>query len=121
MTQPPRVRVRRIYEEVSPDDGVRVLVDRLWPRGMSKERAQLDLWLKEIAPSTELRTWYGHDPEKFDEFTERYRAELDEVDRSAALVRLRKLADDGVVTLLTASKAVDISEAAVLGELLGAN
>lgn len=114
----PKVRVRRIYDDPAPDDGTRVLVDRLWPRGMSKERAHLDEWCKEIAPSTELRKWYHHDPDRFDEFTRRYRAELDEGEQADALAHLRGLADDGPLTLLTATKDPDISEAAVLAREL---
>ena len=77
------VRVRRVYDEPTPHDGARVLVDRLWPRAMSKDRAQLDEWCKQIAPSTELRTWYRHDPTLFDEFARRYRGELTESGRAA--------------------------------------
>jgi uncharacterized protein YeaO (DUF488 family) len=113
-----RVQVRRAYDSPQPDDGIRVLVDRLWPRGLSKERADLDEWCKEVAPSTELRKWYGHDPERFDEFARRYRAELDEPDRAAALTELRQLAAKGRLTLLTAAKRSDISEATVLADLL---
>jgi uncharacterized protein YeaO (DUF488 family) len=112
------VRVRRIYDDPSPDDGTRVLVDRIWPRGMSKERARLDEWCKQVAPSTELRTWYGHDPKRFAEFTRRYRAELEEGERAEALAHLRELARGGTLTLLTATKAADISEAAVLVDAL---
>ena len=72
------VQVKRIYEEPSPSDGARVLVDRLWPRGISKERANLTLWAKDVAPSTELRKWYDHDPAKFEEFTSKYKSELKE-------------------------------------------
>lgn len=115
----PRIRVRRVYEDPEPADGSRVLVDRLWPRGVSKERAHLDLWLRAVAPSTELRKWYGHDPERYAEFGQRYREELEDPERAEALGRLRELAAQGPVTLLTASKAVDISEAAVLEEVLG--
>jgi len=115
-----RVQVKRVYEDPSTGDGARVLVDRLWPRGVSKEKADLDLWLRDVAPSTELRKWYGHDPEKFDEFAKRYRAELEDADHAEALGRLRELADKGPLTLLTASKAADISEAAVLCQLLSA-
>jgi uncharacterized protein YeaO (DUF488 family) len=68
--------LKRVYDEPEPSDGTRVLVDRLWPRGLSRERAHIDLWLKEIAPSRELRTWFGHDPEKFAEFRDRYETEL---------------------------------------------
>lgn len=112
------VRVRRISNEPEPADGERVLVDRLWPRGVSKERADLSVWLKAVAPSTSLRQWYGHDPARFDEFTARYTAELDDADHADAWRELRRLAASGTVTLLTASRAVDISEAAVLRDLL---
>jgi uncharacterized protein YeaO (DUF488 family) len=117
------VRVRRIYDAPALDDGARVLVDRLWPRGVSKERAQLTEWCKEIAPSTELRTWYHHDPESFGEFTRRYLEELEDPERAVALAHLRDLAerpDAGTrtLTLLTATKDVDISEAAVLSKVL---
>ncbi len=118
MTEAARVRVRRVYDPPEPDDGQRVLVDRLWPRGLSKERADLDDWCKEIAPSTELRKWYGHDPERFAEFARRYRAELADPEHEAAFAHLRELADQGRVTLLTATKRSDISEAAVLADLL---
>ena len=114
----PTINVRRIYEERRDDDGARILVDRLWPRGVSKERAHLDEWMKDIAPSTELRQWYSHDPAKFDEFTARYRDELRQPTQAAELARLRELARKGPVTLLTASKAVDISEATVIAGLL---
>ena len=108
------VRVARIYDEPTPDDGRRILVDRLWPRGVSKERAKLDDWCKEIAPSNELRQWYGHVPDRFEEFSRRYRAELSEGERAEALARITEEARAGVVTLLTATKLADISEAAVL-------
>jgi len=112
------VRVRRVYDEPGADDGVRVLVDRIWPRGMTKARAALDEWYKDVAPSTELRKWYGHDPAKFEEFAHRYGAELKQDGRSQALQRLRDLAADRHVTLLTATKHPDISEAAVLAAIL---
>jgi uncharacterized protein YeaO (DUF488 family) len=116
-----RIRVRRVYEAQSPDDGFRVLVDRVWPRGVSKEAAHLDEWAKDIAPSAELRVWYRHDPERFDEFRQRYTAELTGPGKSEALSRLRARADSGPVTLLTATREVDISQAAVLAELLSAD
>ena len=106
--------MRRIYEDPSPDDGTRVLVDRLWPRGVSKADAHLDEWCKEVAPSPELRKWYDHDPDRFDEFSRRYRSELDDGEQADALSHLRDLADDGTVTLLTATKDPDISAATVL-------
>jgi uncharacterized protein YeaO (DUF488 family) len=110
--------VRRVYDDPLPGDGARVLVDRIWPRGMTKERADLDEWCKQVAPSTALRTWYGHDPERFDEFARRYRQELTEPERAEALAHLRGLATDRTLTLLTATKDADISEAAVLASLL---
>ena len=85
MTSKPKVQVRRAYEEAAPQDGTRVLVDRIWPRGLTKDKAQLDEWCKQIAPSTALRKWYGHDPARFEEFARRYRAELEEPERAEAL------------------------------------
>lgn len=114
----PDVRLRRIYDEPSTDDGARVLVDRVWPRGLSKDKAQLDEWYKQVAPSTDLRKWYGHDPERFDEFTRRYRSELEEPEQTDALASLRELTRKRTVTLLTATKDVDISQAAVLAGML---
>ncbi|QGN34399.1 DUF488 domain-containing protein [Microlunatus sp. Gsoil 973] len=112
------VRVRRVYDEPEDDDGVRVLVDRIWPRGMSKARAALDEWCKNVAPSTELRKWYRHDPAKFQTFTQRYSVELEQDERAEALQHLRDLAADRRLTLLTATKDVEISEAAVLAAIL---
>ncbi|WP_181274230.1 DUF488 domain-containing protein [Brevibacterium oceani] len=114
----PRIRVRRIYDDPEASDGARVLVDRVWPRGVSKEHAHLDEWLKDVAPSTELRQWYGHDPDKFDEFARRYRDELKDDTRTEALDRLKDIAAKGALTLLTASKRDDISQAAVLKKTL---
>ena len=118
MTQRRNVKARRIYDPVLPADGTRVLVDRIWPRGVSKARAQLDEWCKDIAPSTELRKWYGHDPALFDEFARRYRDELSESPRAAALAHLHDLAKKRALTLLTATKNADLSEAAVLADLV---
>jgi uncharacterized protein YeaO (DUF488 family) len=112
------VQVRRIYDTPTPDDGTRVLVDRLWPRGVSKTRAALDEWCKQIAPSTDLRTWYHHDSGLFDEFRRRYTDELRDPEPAAALGHLRDLAAQGTLTLLTAAKNADISHAAVLADLL---
>jgi uncharacterized protein YeaO (DUF488 family) len=112
------VQVRRVYDAPAPEDGTRVLVDRIWPRGLTKEKASLDEWCKQIAPSTELRKWYGHDPDRFAEFTRRYQEELTEPERAEALAHLREVAQAGTLTLLTASRAADISEAAVLAGLL---
>jgi uncharacterized protein YeaO (DUF488 family) len=118
MTTNPRVRVSRIYDEPGQADGARILVDRLWPRGVSKDKAALDDWCRQIAPSTDLRTWYAHDPDKFDEFNRRYLAELQQPERAKVLEYLRGLARAGSLTLLTATKRADISEAAVLAALI---
>jgi uncharacterized protein YeaO (DUF488 family) len=115
---PDHVRVRRVYDAPEPADGTRVLVDRLWPRGLAKARADIDEWCKDIAPSTELRKWYGHDPARFDEFSRRYQAELKEPQPAQALAHLRALAKGKPLTLLTATKEPEISEAAVLAELV---
>jgi uncharacterized protein YeaO (DUF488 family) len=114
----PDIRVRRVCDDPVPEDGTRVLVDRVWPRGLRKDAAHLDDWAKDVAPSGDLRTWYGHDPAKFGEFRHRYTAELAQPGPQAALGRLRALAAKGPVTLLTATKAIDISQAAVLAQLL---
>ena len=113
------VRLRRVYEEPSPEDGARVLVDRLWPRGLTKEKAALDEWVKDVAPSTELRRWYGHDPARFEEFRRRYEQELAEPGPAKALAGLRETAGRQTITLLTATRDIDHSEAAVLASLLG--
>lgn len=116
----PDVRVRRIYEEPAPDDGVRVLVDRRWPRGVSKARASLDEWCRTVAPSDGLRKWYGHVPENFDDFRTRYREELEDPERASALRHLRVITSHSRLTLLTATKQIEISQAAVLADLLRA-
>ncbi|MFD3918331.1 DUF488 domain-containing protein [Streptomyces sp. NPDC058595] len=110
------VRIRRAYEAAEPGDGTRVLVDRLWPRGLAKTDAVFDDWLKTAAPSAELRKWYGHDPERFPEFADRYRAELAEAGSAAseALERLVELAAEGTLTLLTATKDLEHSHPRVL-------
>jgi uncharacterized protein YeaO (DUF488 family) len=115
----PRVRIGRVHDRRTPADGARVLVDRLWPRGVRRDRADLDEWCKAIAPSTALRTWYGHDPARFAEFGRRYRAELEDPDRSEALQHLKERARHGTLTLLTATREPSISAAAVLAALLG--
>jgi uncharacterized protein YeaO (DUF488 family) len=112
------VRTRRVYDNLSPEDGRRVLVDRIWPRGLAKARAGIDEWAKEVAPSTELRRWYGHEPARFEEFRRRYRAELAEPQRQAVMRHLRELARCGPLTLVTATRDVDHSQAAVLAEHL---
>ncbi|MFF7140249.1 MULTISPECIES: DUF488 domain-containing protein [Streptomyces] len=109
---------RRVYDESSPRDGRRVLVDRVWPRGMRKEEAHLDEWLRDVAPSTALRRWYGHEPDRFAEFRRRYLAELRDAGHREAAGHLRELAAHDRLTLLTATKDVDHSQAAVLAEWL---
>ncbi len=111
------IRIKRIYEPPAAADGRRVLVDRLWPRGMSKDEAKVDEWLKEISPSAELRTWFGHDPAKWKEFRTRYREELKH--QGELLDRLRTEARTGTVTLLFAAKDEEHNNAVVLKELLG--
>lgn len=118
MSTDKRIQVRRIYDAPMPDDGARVLVDRLWPRGVSKANAHLDEWCKQIAPSSELRTWYHHDPDLFDEFTRRYTDELRDPEPAGAFTHLKELASSQTLTLLTATKHPEISEAAVLAGLL---
>ena len=115
---PSEIRVRRVYDAPSPSDGARVLVDRVWPRGLRKDAAHLDEWAKDAAPSTELRKWYGHDPAKFDEFRRRYLDELSGAAQRKERGRLRALAAARPVTLLTATRDVEISQAAVLAQVL---
>lgn len=112
------VQVRRAYEQPEESDGVRVLVDRLWPRGLTKEKAALDEWCKQIAPSSDLREWYHHDPDRFEEFERRYREELADPERTEALEHLRGLARTRTLTLVTATKHPEISEAEVLARVL---
>jgi uncharacterized protein YeaO (DUF488 family) len=118
MATRPDVYVRRVYDKDNDQDGVRVLVDHIWPRGVTKAKAALNDWCKDVSPSTELRKWYSHDPAKFEEFTRRYCAEREDSERAEALQHLRKLAAGHRLTLLTATKNPDISQAAVLRDLL---
>jgi uncharacterized protein YeaO (DUF488 family) len=115
MTATPRIRIARIYQDVDPDDGQRVLVDRIWPRGIRKDDPRVGIWLKDVAPSKELREWYHHQPERFDEFASRYEAELAD---NPAMEEVRKLTKRGVVTLVTASRDLDDSQAAVLAKVI---
>jgi len=110
------VKSKRVYDAAEPGDGYRVLIDRMWPRGVSRERARLDEWARELAPSSELRKWFHHDPERFDEFRSRYREELRE--RRPLLEELRRRARDGPVTLLYAARDREHNDAVVLEELL---
>ena len=106
------LRTKRIYREPSKDDGTRVLVDRIWPRGVSKEKASLDRWEKDLAPSDDLRRWFGHDPAKWEEFLRRYRTELE--GKEEALDRLRQEAGEGTVTLLYAARDEEHNNAVAL-------
>jgi uncharacterized protein YeaO (DUF488 family) len=112
-----RVTVSRVYDP-TPGDGERVLVDRLWPRGFRKGDPRVDRWMKEVAPSTELRKWYAHRPERFDEFAARYAAELQTAEGAAALAELRDVIKSGPVTLVTAARELEGSHVAVLSDLL---
>ena len=113
-----KIVLKRVYAEPETSDGTRVLVDRLWPRGLSKERAHIDLWLKEIAPSNDLRKWFGHDPEKFTEFRRRYEAELTSETGQEALTKLRNMAKKEQITLVFAAHDVENNNAVVLRDLL---
>ncbi|CAH2031270.1 DUF488 domain-containing protein [Trichlorobacter ammonificans] len=110
------IRTKRIYDQPAADDGRRILVDRLWPRGLSREEARLDLWMREIAPSDELRRWYGHDPQRWEEFRTRYRQEL--YNQSQALAELRRWSNDETVTLLFAAKNIEQNNAVVVKEVV---
>lgn len=108
--------IKRVYEKPSPADGMRILIDRLWPRGLSREKAQVHLWLKDIAPSTELRQWFGHDPQKWAEFKKRYQSELHA--NSQALLHLEALMKKGRITLVYGAKDEEHNDAVVLKEYL---
>jgi uncharacterized protein YeaO (DUF488 family) len=110
------IRLKRAYEPAAPSDGYRVLVDRLWPRGVSKQDAALDAWEKELAPSTELREWFGHDPSRFAEFRRRYAAELRE--QRPRLAALRRRARAGTLTLVYSAHDSEHNDAVVLGQML---
>jgi uncharacterized protein YeaO (DUF488 family) len=115
-----KVAIKRAYEPPARGDGVRILVDRLWPRGLRKDAAHFDQWRKDLSPSTELRQFYGHRPERFAEFTKRYRTELRHKEAAAAVAELTDLTQRRAVTLLTASHDLSHSEAAVLATHLQA-
>jgi uncharacterized protein YeaO (DUF488 family) len=110
------IRIKRAYEEPDKDDGTRILVDRLWPRGLTKEKARVDLWLKDVAPSTELRKWFAHDPAKWAEFRSRYLKELKGNKEQVSL--LGNEAAKGPVTFVYGAKDEEHNEAAILQELL---
>lgn len=112
------IRIKRVYEPIEPEDGFRVLVDRLWPRGVSKEKAKIDLWARDVAPSTELRRWFGHDPAKWDEFRKCYEKELA---ASAALDELRAtIRPHKRMTLLYSARSTELNQAVVLRDFLRA-
>ena len=110
------VRLKRAYEPPAPEDGTRILIDRLWPRGVSKDEASLDRWMKQVAPSATLRTWFGHDPDRWNAFRRRYRAELKE--QAAELSDLRRLARDGAITLVYSARDEIHNDAVVLRNVL---
>ena len=110
------MKLKRVYETPSEEDGTRILVDRLWPRGLTKETARIDLWLKEVAPSNELRKWFAHDPAKWPEFKARYKAELKHNGAQLALLKLAVLR--GPATLLYGAKDAEHNQAVVLQDLL---
>jgi uncharacterized protein YeaO (DUF488 family) len=111
------VKIKRIYDPASPDDGKRIYVDRLWPRGMKKEEVKMDEWLKDISPSDSLRKFFGHDPSKYEEFKNRYTKELEK--HSEVLERIRKESKKETVTLLFSAKDIEHNNATVLKEMLG--
>jgi uncharacterized protein YeaO (DUF488 family) len=111
------VRLKRAYDPPEQGDGYRVLIDRLWPRGVTKEDAKLDEWARELAPSSDLRRWFGHDPARFDEFRRRYRDEL--LDHEDKLDELRQRARRGALTLVYAARDTEHNDAVVVAELLG--
>ena len=110
------IKIKRIYDPASPDDGKRIYIDRLWPRGMKKEEVKIDEWLKEISPSGGLRKWFGHDPSKYAEFKRRYKKELEK--HSEILERIRKEGRKETVTLLFYAKVVEHNNATVMQEML---
>jgi uncharacterized protein YeaO (DUF488 family) len=112
------IQMRRIYEPPAPGDGYRVLIDRIWPRGVSKEEARLDAWLKELAVSPELRRWFGHDPARWGEFRERYRRELRAPERRGCLQELAERARAGPVTIVYGARDTEHNNAVVLAEVL---
>lgn len=110
------ITIKRIYETPAENDGYRVLIDRLWPRGISKKKAKLDEWNQKVAPSTELRKWFGHQPEKFLDFTKKYKLELES--QKEELTRLRTIAEQQPLTLLYAAKETKINHANILKSIL---
>lgn len=113
-----KIRIKRVYEKPAKEDGFRILVDRLWPRGLTKEKASVDLWLKDIAPTTELRKWFDHDPAKWNDFKKRYRLELKK--NNEPVLVLKEHLKKGIVTLVYAAKDEEHNEALVLKEMVSA-
>lgn len=114
------IKIKRIYEDKDPDDGIRILVDRLWPRGISKEEARLDDWWKELAPSEDLRKWFDHDPDKWPEFKKRYKKELDEIEAMIS-EKMEELDLRESIVLLYGAKDEEHNQAVVLKEYLEKN
>lgn len=113
------INLKRVYDETNKDDGTRVLVDRIWPRGVSKEKAELDEWFKEVGPSTELRKWFDHDPDKYDEFKKKYKQELKSGEQQEELDKLKKIVkNEKPVTLVFSAKDEKHNQAQVLKEIL---
>ncbi len=110
------ITLKRVYEKPSKGDGIRILVERLWPRGITKERAAVDLWLKDIAPSTELRKWFGHDPAKWEQFCKRYRVELEQ--NKDAVNLLKQKCKEGIITLVYAARDEKHNSAVALKQML---
>ncbi|MEK3934327.1 DUF488 family protein [Sporosarcina sp. FSL W7-1349] len=113
-----QIQMKRAYDPVADDDGARVLVDRLWPRGLSKEKLKLDHWMKEVAPSHELRKWFGHDPDKFEVFSRKYEEELQSDVAQAQLIQLIEMAHSGRLTLVYGAKDETYNQARVLKEII---
>jgi uncharacterized protein YeaO (DUF488 family) len=112
------IRVKRVYDPPDPSDGIRILVDRIWPRGLTKERARLDEWFREIAPSNGLRIWFNHNPERWEKFQKKYQEELGHHTGSELVGRLRRLARRGTVTILYGARDPEFNQAVALAELL---
>jgi uncharacterized protein YeaO (DUF488 family) len=118
IADPPAITIHRVYDPDLPSTGRRILVDRLWPRGVKKENLRLDAWMRELGPSDELRRWFGHDPSRWEEFRRRYRAELARPDQQARLREVARLAAEGPVVLLYSARDTVHNQAAVLKEVL---
>ncbi len=112
------LKIKRAYEQAEPSDGRRILIDRLWPRGVSKEEGRIDVWLKDLAPSTELREWFGHDPGKWEEFKKRYRRELGAPDKTRLIEDVAQHAKHNDITLIYSAKDTEHSDAMVLEDLI---